>query len=674
MARKKIVDAFLKKLLGDTSVNEQKMLASEAGIHPPRTPKEGELDFSTSQIDRWITEGAPGLTQYAQTKKRIAEKQKRSPLTRLRDWDKKAKKKAAEREQRLELDFNRPRTGEEISELFNIDEQTKELHEKLNSLKTTGQAVKNLEDFSEALTNRKIIEAAIRSGYAKPTIWNQVEGLPPWPKELRKAETIAKIRLNIDPYKEPTAKFPSDIQREKIKGEMKKLSGANGRTPEEVMSKINQEQIATDVRNLMTRQEATGTRVYQKRLRAKEEEELAQLERERSESGLDFDPEERIKGEYGKPQPSPQEEIISSWRKVSSDPRAEQATGVHPRTGEMLPEELPWSLDHEKRYNTLLREKQINDPNYIPTAIEKRELQKQVADEFDKDWEFSDKFIPVDMPRPSDVRRTTASGEETIIPVTKGRQAFIRGDFGSPAGAMHDPMRGAENIDEAVEDMGLLPGQEMEFASTADNIDLEAIMQRYSNPEEILEKLRQNPDIAIPPSVNIDRAIQQRIDRKAAPSRQKTLERLMARPEFQQYIQKTSRTFEPDRQLDLPIRTEPTAEVAADLRSRASELTRIGEQFKREVSELPVEQRKQAEIEIINRPEYREFQAARRALKREIGIVAPDLMEYAPSDKRVTSKRKLVDTFKKGRKIVNRKRGGLLKKPRGWGAARYKGT
>ena len=62
----------------------------------------------------------------------------------------------------------------------------------------------------------------------------------------------------------------------------------------------------------------------------------------------------------------------------------------------------------------------------------------------------------------------------------------------------------------------------MEFASTADNIDLEAIMQRYSNPEEILEKLRQNPDIAIPPSVNIDRAIQQRIDRKAAPSRQKT--------------------------------------------------------------------------------------------------------------------------------------------------------
>ena len=41
--------------------------------------------------------------------------------------------------------------------------------------------------------------------------------------------------------------------------------------------------------------------------------------------------------------------------------------------------------------------------------------------------------------------------------------------------------------------------------------------------------------------------------------------------------------------------------------------------------------------------------------------------------KMITPKRKLVDSFKKGRKIVNRKRGGIIKKPRGWGAARYAG-
>ena len=811
--RKKIVDAFLKKFLDEVPVAQQERLAAEAGIYPPRTLKKGEQSDifrpSTSQIDRWVDEGAPGLSAYAKRKKRIAEE---DPLARLRASQKRLASEAREREELLELDFDRPRTGKEISELFEIEERTGELAKHLDTLKTTGQATKNLEDFTEALTNQKIIEAAIKAGYAKPGIWNQAQGLPPWPKELRKADTIAKIRLGIDPERAHTASFPSDIQREKIRAEIKKLSGANGRTPEEVMSKIDQEQINKNVQELMAGREIPGRSIHQRRLSAEEKEKIEQLQIERADSGLDFSPEERIKGESGKPRPSPQEEVEASWRRVASDPRAEPPTGVHPRTGEILPEELPWSLAHEQKYDALLREKRINDPNYMPTAIEERALQQQAAEELDKEAIFSDKFLTVDMPRPSDVRHIAASGEETIIPVTKGRQRLIRGDVGSPASAMHEPMRGRGATEEAIDDMGLLPEQDIAF--TADNIDTELVMQRYQNPQAVLEKLRQDPDIAISPDVNIDRAIQQRIDRVGGPAqvnKERTLERISARPEFKRYMQET---FEPDRQLDLPIRIEPTAEVSADLRSRAAELTRRGQQFKREVSELPVEQRKQAEIEIINRPEFREFQAARRALKREIGVQAPDLMEFDPytrsqktidrprmsarprileavqldmidellkqetildrafaegkininnpqimarweadaprreakrklleeskkematlnkmkgliasekrmaknfnkmqdeldaigtgfikkdktpnlaawkkagrpkpldwedtyTDKRVTSKRKLVDTFKKGRKIVNRKRGGLLKKPRGWGAARYKGT
>ena len=811
--RKKIVDAFLKKFLDEVPVAQQERLAAEAGIYPPRTLKKGEQSDifrpSTSQIDRWVDEGAPGLSAYAKRKKRIAEE---DPLARLRASQKRLASEAREREELLELDFDRPRTGKEISELFEIEERTGELAKHLDTLKTTGQATKNLEDFTEALTNQKIIEAAIKAGYAKPGIWNQAQGLPPWPKELRKADTIAKIRLGIDPERAHTASFPSDIQREKIRAEIRKLSGANGRTPEEVMSKIDQEQINKNVQELMAGREIPGRSIHQRRLSAEEKEKIEQLQIERADSGLDFSPEERIKGESGKPRPSPQEEVEASWRRVASDPRAEPPTGVHPRTGEILPEELPWSLAHEQKYDALLREKRINDPNYMPTAIEERALQQQAAEELDKEAIFSDKFLTVDMPRPSDVRHIAASGEETIIPVTKGRQRLIRGDVGSPASAMHEPMRGRGATEEAIDDMGLLPEQDIAF--TADNIDTELVMQRYQNPQAVLEKLRQDPDIAISPDVNIDRAIQQRIDRVGGPAqvnKERTLERISARPEFKRYMQET---FEPDRQLDLPIRIEPTAEVSADLRSRAAELTRRGQQFKREVSELPVEQRKQAEIEIINRPEFREFQAARRALKREIGVQAPDLMEFDPytrsqktidrprmsarprileavqldmidellkqetildrafaegkininnpqimarweadaprreakrklleeskkeiaafdkmkgliasekriaknfnklqdeldaigtgfikkdktanlsawkkagrpkpldwedtyTDKRVTSKRKLVDTFKKGRKIVNRKRGGLLKKPRGWGAARYKGT
>ena len=206
--RKKIVDAFLKKFLDEVPVAVQKRLAAEAGVHPPRTPKKGEqLDIfrpATPQIKRWVDEGAPGLSAYAKRKKRIAEREARSPLAKLWAGDEEAMKKAREREELLELDFDRPRTGKEISELFEIEERTGELAKHLDTLKTTGQATKNLEDFTEALTNQKIIEAAIKAGYSKPGIWNKAQGLPPWPKELRSAEAIARIRLGINPNKAPT--------------------------------------------------------------------------------------------------------------------------------------------------------------------------------------------------------------------------------------------------------------------------------------------------------------------------------------------------------------------------------------------------------------------------------------------------------------------------------------
>jgi len=57
---------------------------------------------------------------------------------------------------------------------------------------------------------------------------------------------------------------------------------------------------------------------------------------------------------------------------------------------------------------------------------------------------------------------------------------------------------------------------------------------------------------------------------------------------------------------------------------------------------------------------------------KKAGKPARSAWEDKHTDKLVKPKQKLVDSFKKGRKIVNRKRGGLIKKPRGWGAARYK--
>jgi len=57
---------------------------------------------------------------------------------------------------------------------------------------------------------------------------------------------------------------------------------------------------------------------------------------------------------------------------------------------------------------------------------------------------------------------------------------------------------------------------------------------------------------------------------------------------------------------------------------------------------------------------------------KKAGSPEPIDWEDRLTDKLVEPKQKLVDSFKKGSKIVTRKRGGLIKKPRGWGAARYK--
>ena len=629
--RNQAIIAVLKKLFGDVPATEQRRIAREAGISTPSKPKLGEqLDLplsksATTDIEKWPDEGVPrsyitGVGKYLGALGRLEKKATQSPLARLGATKERAAIRKAEREKRLELKFDRPRTGEEVSKLFEIEQRTGELTKQLDTLKTTGQATKNLEDFTEALTNQKIIEAAIKAGYSKPGIWNKAQGLPPWPKELRSAEAIAKIRLGIDP-----SKAPSLPQQAKLRTEIRAMSGTNGRTPEEVMSKINQEQIEKNVQDLIAGREITGRRVHERTLPIEEQKRIAQLERERTESGLDFSAEERIKGESGKPQLTPQEEIEASWRRVASDPRTEPPTGVHPRTGEMLPEELPWSDYHQRKYDTLLREKRVNDPNYMPTGVEERALQKEVADEIDKEAIFSDKILTVDMPRSSDVRYESALGEKSVIPVSGTEGKYIRGDVGSPASTMHEQMRSTGYTEEAVDDLGLLPEQDIAF--TTDNIDTEAIMQRYQDPQAVLEKLKQDPDIAIPPSVRAEKAF----GSARSPRRDPRDLPIDTVPPSENISYGVPRGRVPSRrQLDLSIIEEPSPEVAADLRSRAADIRRRGGKFYGETARLNPQQREQAWEEIRSRPEFIKYMQDNVALKREIGITAPDIMEFDP--------------------------------------------
>ena len=72
--------------------------------------------------------------------------------------------------------------------------------------------------------------------------------------------------------------------------------------------------------------------------------------------------------------------------------------------------------------------------------------------------------------------------------------------------------------------------------------------------------------------------------------------------------------------------------------------------------------------EVRKNPKYKKYLKDRLKLIEEINDKTPQLMQFDSFEK---PRRKLVDSFKKGRKIVNRKKGGIIKKPRGWGIARY---
>ena len=75
---------------------------------------------------------------------------------------------------------------------------------------------------------------------------------------------------------------------------------------------------------------------------------------------------------------------------------------------------------------------------------------------------------------------------------------------------------------------------------------------------------------------------------------------------------------------------------------------------------------------LLKRKDYKTWDTKRKALKKTINKKYPEWQEYIPDAGGVPVwQGKYVDSFKKGA-IIARKSGGQLKKPRGWGAARYR--
>mgnify|MGYP005815940139 FL=1 len=198
----------------------------------------------------------------------------------------------------------------------------------------------------------------------------------------------------------------------------------------------------------------------------------------------------------------------------------------------------------------------------------------------------------------------------------------------------------------------------------------------------------------------------------------KVLEAQAKREQFLGTLDTFGRRAEPttamrrQQELSLEVPSIADPKIIARLRKEAADLrykrTRFRQKISEEVQKNPYRENahEKAWEKIKNTKAYKKYVRDRIKLQREINTKAPDLMEADPFEvtretirpkrqpslrlgiegepseqylDRVTSEvgkikqptKRLADSFKKGSKVVSRKRGGMIKKPRGWGAARY---
>ena len=226
--------------------------------------------------------------------------------------------------------------------------------------------------------------------------------------------------------------------------------------------------------------------------------------------------------------------------------------------------------------------------------------------------------------------------------------------------------------------------------SEPDIRNIAEIQQRYPSDraQQIIENMRTSPDMGVP----ADRSGEEAAFRAGRGRRAATdLEKGLKDP-----AENISYGAPSTREIAGEAGRPPSydSKVVASLRRKATNLRKKRDAFRDEAAIIiedigtpmpqlgrPDRVRAAAQIadyeeakelaweEVRKNPKYKKYLKDRLKLIEEINDRTPQLMQFDSFEK---PQRKLVDSFKKGRKIVNRKKGGIIKKPRGWGIARYK--
>ena len=734
-----LIKTLLKKVFSETSEESLEQIARGQGY---------------ATIDKWVEEGAEGLTKglkdQREVQRRIAARttRERQRKQARETTDPKVKKEfeekyvvpqkelqaleEAERRERTGFNPNIPITGKLKSDLF----QARQAASALENLRRTGPARQNLTEFTENLTNERIIKQAIREGYVNPVKWEEA-GLPPWPKEFRTLSAIAKIRLGFGETKEGMGKILTPLQAGKHSAELRRLS--KSKEPPKDPRQFDVEEARARARREIRRVGGASSDINKTApsigvLRA---DELEAAQRQQAESVFEFDPQDVKKTELAVErkgadlglefEPSPEvvladpnfRQARSAWSRAADQPRAQRGSGVDVR-GNPVGEELIWSPGLERIYRERLKHLGLKEKDLTPEEV--RSVQEEVAAKSAQEALHPgvDYITPQSLSGSTDVtdqlgltladinRRMRsldpAEDAEELLELRASKESLEREMQRRFGGKQY--VKGGEYTDidvpfkekrVAVPTMGSSASSMQQILrgdaftrSEPDIRNIAEIQQRYPSDraQQIIENMRTSPDMGVP----ADRSGEEAAFRAGRGRRAATdLEKGLKDP-----TENISYGAPSTREIAGEAGRPPSydSKVVASLRRKATNLRKKRDAFRDEAAIIiedigtpmpqlgrPDRVRAAAQIadyeeakelaweEVRKNPKYKKYLKDRLKLIEEINDRTPQLMQFDSFEK---PQRKLVDSFKKGRKIVNRKKGGIIKKPRGWGIARYK--
>ena len=627
-----------------------------------------EIDFKA-----WEKAGYPGLREYA-TLRLGTSKQKRLPIV---DEDFVGPASPVDEVlHRLSGIRRQEQTG--ISDFVGppspVDEVLREAS--ISQLASISPAQRQLLNFGRKLSTREIIESAIREGVYNPVAWNKA-GLPPWPRELQSPRAMARVALDIPPARAFTKENQEAIAKKAreiipLAIEQAGESGASlaKRANLPALREVRRSQVGSPsgrgVRAVNV--EDYGTKIYERGdrpLSALTDEDIVSEGYRDVTKGLPVE----TRDEFGR--------LLSEFKEWGPVHNQRKRLLRNEEQAAIREGKLAESLSEEEM-DDLVRDLIDRDPLYgrpfgqrfrvVPPFKGGQQGRIEGGVQYIQSPQRGQMLrIPQDTPPTRQDIMRLSRGEETPSEIAE-QKIYEYGDEEI-----------ARSLGKTVEEMPTFqdelvtqPIQELSLLNQERRLD--KIFDQEISGVPQLDKPHQNTLARVLQDKRLQTEREQFSAARSAAIRGRVLGQGRRNEAFAYGVRGEPRIPRVEEQLELSMKIEPTPEIAADLRNRAAEIRRIGNTFRAEANEkirgsqfqtLPALHREFSPVdtgiarqklesanvmsdlpsayrvpdvspqerraiweEIRSRPEYQQYKQAQMELKREIGVKAPDLMEF----------------------------------------------